>query len=304
MSAKPKHSTQSIDDLFKFGGGEELVDDANQAAKAADPAPTTEQEQAAVTAEKEVLAGPNGTSDAQSIFDTLEIPPGNSHSQATAYDIETGPDYDSGIEFDESSVKLGRMKDPEKIAAKMAEERAKFDRNRALSPLTGKILAIGYIQGGGRRPAIDTGQNGHDAGTEAAILENFWRHFQFLEEQRSYLIGFNCEGFDLPFIVRRSWKCRIEVPQSALGHFGPKNPIHIDLMRRFTLGKYGEYVGLNDVAKFLCAGAKPPEDECSGAIFAELFTSGDEEKIERAIAYLLNDLDMTWGVAARLGVVV
>lgn len=70
------------------------------------------------------------------------------------FDIETGPLPENELAalmppFDPSEVKTGNIKDPEKIAAKIAEAEVNHKRDfiekAALDPLTGRVVAIGLL---------------------------------------------------------------------------------------------------------------------------------------------------------------
>ena len=71
------------------------------------------------------------------------------------YDIETGPLPEADLAallppFDPTDIKTGNLKDPEKIAAKLAEaemnHRRNFFEQAALDPLTGRVVAIGLLK--------------------------------------------------------------------------------------------------------------------------------------------------------------
>ena len=83
--------------------------------------------------------------------------------QTIVFDVETGPLAESELSallppFEPAEVKTGNIKDPEKVAAKIAEaevnhRRDFFDR-AALDPLTGRVIAIGVMamaEGGKRK---------------------------------------------------------------------------------------------------------------------------------------------------------
>src|SRR5664280_2664533 len=142
------------------------------------------------------------------------------------FDIETGPLPEAELAalvppFDPAEVKTGNLKDPEKVAAKIAEaeatHRREFFDKAALDPLTGRVLAVGVMvfdargekgpafAGGGRFSII-----GHD--DEAETLRGFWELTRGEMGRLNPLVGFNIFAFDLPFLFRRSWKHRVAVP--------------------------------------------------------------------------------------------
>ena len=240
------------------------------------------------------------------------------------WDIETGPRPWAEIEslyippaaklpWDDSMCKTGNMKDPVKIAEKLtaakaayatelANEKATIDADRskwaseaALSPVTGVVLAIGV-----RRDDLVV-IIGSDDETEPEILEAFWTLYKKYAATGRF-IGYCSNFFDFPFIVWRSYFHNISVPASAWDKSG-KYPAYcfVDLIDRLPKrGFSDESRKLTDVCKFLGIGSKP--EGTDGGDFARLWT-GNEESRKLAVAYLENDLDMTWKLAERMGVI-
>ncbi len=272
-------------------------------------------------ATEEMKAGPNGTEadvpDTElSSFNIFTGHPAT-HRQTTVFDIETGALPDDELaelipefgEFDSGGVKIGNLKDKAKIEAKIeaAREQHEADREKAkvkfidraaLSAVTGRVVAIGYLRGDGR--------TGFDVGDldpsirEGGLLIRFWRHYLYCRDKKTHLIGFDSNRFDLPFLIRRSWKHGIEVPPMVLaGRYFDK--AFIDLKLEWSCGDYSEFISLDKVARFLGVGQKP--SDCTGADFAKLLASNDPADRKKALSYLHNDLRMTWGVAAAMGVV-
>lgn len=235
--------------------------------------------------------------------------------EVTVFDIETGPvaniheligEDEPLPPFDESSVKVGNLKDESKIRDKIEYARAshasewadKCRKNRekqvekaALSPLTGEIVAIGYGDGSGRRVI-------HGA-SECDILHEFWTHYRraIVPTNSGKLAGWFIGGFDLPFIVQRSWKLEVPVPNGVIVSGRYWNGAFIDLMDVFRLGVRDNF-GLDDVAKFFGFAGKNGE----GKEFADKWRSGDEESRREAVAYLTNDISMAVAVGRRIGV--
>jgi hypothetical protein len=215
----------------------------------------------------------------------------------TFFDVETGalPELEIAAmmpPFDPAEVKVGNLKDPEKIAAKLAEAEANHRRDfferAALDPLTGRVVAIGLLHlAGGRFDVV-----GHD--DEAQTLREFWSACRGEIGRVNQMVGFNVYQFDLPFLFRRSWKHRVEVP------FGIRRGRYwgdemVDLRDCWQLGDRQARGSLDSISKHLGLGAKNGD----GRAFAELWRA-DREK---AVAYLRNDLELTARVAGVLGVV-
>lgn len=243
------------------------------------------------------------------------------------FDIETGPLPDALITerveepepapppppFDPRTVKLGNLKDESKRAAKIEQARvqhqlacdnhaAKIEDDREafwagarekapLDPLTGRVLAIGY-------QSTDTGQTRLDIDAdESSMLSRFWDRYLQVRHGKRQLVGHNIFGFDLPFLVKRSWLLELDVPRQifARGRW-LDNETFVDTLLLWSAG--GKVSGKLDVlAQAMGVGAKP--EGVDGAMFARLL---DEDR-EAAEAYLRNDLYMTTRVAQRMGLI-
>jgi hypothetical protein len=210
------------------------------------------------------------------------------------FDIETAPLPESELlamlpPFNPDDVKLGNLKDADKIAAKLAEaeasHKADFIDRAALDALTGRVLAIGLSSG---TPTILDGE-----GDESQLLADFWDTVQDAIAEGAKLIGFNCNTFDLPFLYKRSWKHGIR-PAVGLRRGRYWSDTVIDLREEWQLGDRMAKGSLDAVAKHLGLGGKTG----NGKDFAKLWES-DRAAAEK---YLLNDIALTEAVAKRMGV--
>ena len=220
-----------------------------------------------------------------------------SRSQTIIFDVETGPLSEAELAaalppFDPNEVKVGNLKDPEKIAAKLAEAEASHRRDyierAALDAMTGRVLAIGMLYlFNGEFVVIEHAD-------EAQLLREFWVRCEHEMGRLNVMVGFNTHLFDLPFLVRRSWRHRVPLPRNLRrGRYWSDQMI--DLREAWQLGDRQAKGSLDAIAKHLDVGAK----NGSGADFARLWQS-DRAK---AVEYLRNDLTMTAGIAQVLGVV-
>ncbi len=209
------------------------------------------------------------------------------------FDIETAPLPESELAalvppFDPAEVRTGNLKDPEKIAAKIAEaevnHRRDFYEKAALDPLTGRVLAIGLIDFSGFRVL--------DNENEAALLTEFWDVCRGEMGRINEMIGFNSHLFDLPFLIRRSWKHRVPVP-SGIRRGRYWSDEMVDLRDAWQLGDRQARGSLDAIAKHFGVGAK----NGSGADFAKFWQSDRAMAVE----YLRNDLELTAKVADVLG---
>ncbi len=194
--------------------------------------------------------------------------------------------------FDPAEVKVGNLKDPEKIAAKRAEAEADhrrlFIERAALDPLTGRVLAVGLLSDQGDFRII-----GHD--DEATLLREFWTACRDGKARLNRLIGFNTHAFDLPFLIRRSFKHRVQIP------FGIRRGRYwgeelIDLREEWQLGDRQARGSLDAIARYLGVGQKNGH----GHEFARLWT----EDRAKAVEYLRRDVELTAEIAEVLGFVV
>jgi hypothetical protein len=213
------------------------------------------------------------------------------------FDIETGALPEAELlavmpAFDPADVKTGNIKDPDKVAAKIAEaeanHRREFIERAALDPLTGRVLAIGLDCGPDEEPELLFGPN------EPKLLEAFWSRIRGEYARLHTLVGFNITQFDLPFLIRRSWKHHVPVP------FGLRRGRYwgdcvVDLRDWWQLGDRQARGSLDSIAKHLGVGSKTG----SGADFAGLLLNNPQA----AAAYLVRDLELTRAVAVRLGAV-
>ena len=256
-------------------------------------------------------------------------------SGVLAFDVETGPlpqdeldalmrhyspafDDEPPGDFDPSTVKYGNTKDEakrrEKLeAAKAAHEKAVSDwranRNRAefqwrqefihlapLSPITGRVLAIGYCDAGGQ-VSIDDGPD------EATIIDNWLTEFTDAHASGGRLVGFHILGFDVPFLIRRAWKLGLDVPPCLRPRELHRNPTLVDLLDVWKCGTRDTawHVDnkLDTVARFFGLGGKL--DGISGADFHRLWNGSPAER-EKAVAYLEKDVQLTLAIAKAMGV--
>lgn len=214
------------------------------------------------------------------------------------YDIETVPLSDKLLSRVEPVFEApSNYKDPEKIAAAIAEKRAAWKERAALSPVTGRVAMIGLLGRLGVDHCIMTlagSSMGCDASldqVEASMLEAFWNEARDSIAKGYLMVGFNSHRFDIPFLVRRSWALGLNVPIDVCRRL--QIP-WVDLMERFTMGAPGEFVSLDTVAKFFGVGQK--NGNCL-EIARQL-----AECPSKAIAYLENDLDLTLAIAKKMGV--
>jgi len=213
------------------------------------------------------------------------------------FDIETGPVANHELlhmlpEFDEAEVKLGNLKDPEKIQQKLDEARANHESNfikkAALDPISGRVLAIGVTNAATGEFSV-LGAIGEQ---EVEILNQFWDLCVDHDGQELIICGFNTHQFVLPFLIRRSWKHSISIPAHIRrGRYWSDKSI--DIRERWTFGDRHASGSLDTIAKYFGFTGKTG----NGADFADKW----EHYRDEAIDYIKADLDLTRLVALRMG---
>jgi len=210
--------------------------------------------------------------------------------KTTFFDIETGPLPEDQLRniMPEFSAPAN-YKDPEKIAASVEEQRARWMERAALSPMTGRILAIGYADDYGK-PVINADPD------EKAIILDFFACARAAGGGTGHLVGFNIFGFDLPFIVRRAWALGLRPPQCVMPtpRFWPSY-LFTDLREIWGLGDRQPEGSLDVIARSLGVGRKAG----NGAHFAALM-AGTEEERAAAMLYLANDIELTRALYWRI----
>lgn len=251
-------------------------------------------------------------------------------TEATIFDIETAPQSEEALQklmppfrpwvdlgdFNEATVKYGNTKDAAKRAEKLAEARGgweatkiaarekweseklaheeEFVNKAALFPERGQVITIGY-----RTKDPRTGKPFyliHGPGeSEVDLLVDFWALFRDTVKRSGKLVGHNIKGFDLPFLIRRSWILDVAVPPEVLDKGRWWHPVFCDTMELWGCGTRG-YVQLDDLCRYLGIEAKPKP-----------FGGGDFYKVMQenpilACEYLLGDIEKPALISARMGI--
>jgi len=203
-------------------------------------------------------------------------------------DIETSKAPDAEL-FEPEYKEPKRNKDGSVSATSktVEQQREEWLSKCALSPLTGQVLMVGYDYGNEGTRVVDI----NSLDDENCLLDTvatFINHSDLI-------IGHYIKSFDLPFIINRCRKHGITPPNvgyMARGRWVWNENV-IDLADLWTFNKYGEYISLNNMAKYF--GLKP-KDETIGENFEQVFN----EDIEKAIAYCKHDIELTKQIYERL----
>jgi len=218
----------------------------------------------------------------------------------TILDIETIAQTESVIRaklppFDPGKVKLGVLKDPEKIRAKLAEAEAEHGNdevaNGALYPEHGETAIVGFLGSDYPEPLQYT-----HALSEADNLRETFAYMTHAFDGGRIITGWNIKGFDLPFLVKRAWLLGVRVPSRIFNPFKPRYPWSeslVDLMEIWSAGIYGDkYASLDGALRALGL----PTKTGSGKDFGALWASDKAA----ALKYNADDLEREMQVAKRL----
>lgn len=223
---------------------------------------------------------------------------------AIIWDIETGANLERSRAlmppFDESEVKVGNLKDTDKIAAKYMDRRQIHERSwlndSALRPETGHVLAIGMLATRDKE-GVPFILHVHQS-SEVDVLQSFWDFLVSTHQATGqHFIGFAIFHFDLPFLIIRSRILGVQVPINLrVGRYFNATRF-VDLQEEWLMGRSRNDTrnSLDYVARALGVGEKSG----TGDKFESLY-SADEVQ---ALAYLENDLNLAKGVAHKLGLI-
>lgn len=131
------------------------------------------------------------------------------------FDIETAV-HPNATSFLPEPNAPANYKDPDKIAQYITEKKAEQLVQAPLDADLGQVIAIA-LQSGVESPAKVCFSG--DAGTpdEAALIRWFWSEYAAVDGRSC---GYNITGFDLPYLLRRSFDLGIQVPiQPRLAKF-------------------------------------------------------------------------------------
>jgi hypothetical protein len=248
---------------------------------------------------------------------------GKQLQHAIAFDIETAPALPDDIwevigfaddhqhwfdkPFDPSSVPLGQATKQETINRKIDEARAVYEQanadrptavarlkadmlakaneSAALDASTGRVVVVGYFDAKEQR--FFATADDLLTSSEAEVLREFWGYYSLA----TCLVGHNVKNFDLPFLIQRSWILGVPVPGDVMERDRYFNSKVVDTMERWACGRR-EFIKLDTIARALGVGRK----NGSGKDFHVLW----KEDHKAAMAYLENDLKLTYQCAAKL----
>jgi hypothetical protein len=201
-------------------------------------------------------------------------------------DVATAPLPEAAEYLTEPIDAPGNYKDPEKIAAYIAEKRQQQLDKAALDPDLCRISGLGWMMANipGAVPTIVTCQN---ADEEAEAL----RRLDSVMGVSTVLVGFNSRAFDWRVLNRRALYLDVPFMRISCDRY---RSTHVDLLDKLTDNGTGPSHSLAFyVKRFGWDLVKP----LNGAEESRVFESGDWEGLK---ASLLHDVTATARLALRL----
>jgi len=213
-------------------------------------------------------------------------------------DIETAPRLDLVKDFypyNKSKVAYGNAKTPE--ARKKAEDKhkeswfPKLNAKAALNPVTAEVCAIGYKTADSKNLDIRP--------SEMDMIKGFWSIYLDIKKGamgRKAICGWNIFGFDLPFMIKRSWILGLDVPAGVTnGRY--HDLIFKDIKQEYHRHEYGweKMDGLEFVAKVLGC-QSPRTGNVKGKDFYKLLNTTTDD-LKKAEEYLSADVTECYNIA-------
>ncbi len=201
------------------------------------------------------------------------------------FDIETAP-LELAADYIPQAEAPSNYKDPEKIAAYIADANAAALEKCALDVDLCRVVAIGWQTERDTDPsAMHLGQNV----SEQLMLKSFWNLAQDM-----HFVGFNVLGFDLPVLLRRSLYLGVPAPNVQIDRF--RHPMVSDVMQALSFNGALKFRGLSFYAKRFALDQM--EDGLSGADIGKAVTDGRWQDVEK---HVLADVSKTAQLAEILG---
>lgn len=214
----------------------------------------------------------------------------NSTSTSIVFDCETVAIDGAGAYLEPVSAPAN-YKDEAKIAAYCEQAQKDALGKAALDIDLGRIVALGSTHGA-EDVIVALARDEQD---EADILRAFWSRVSSESTyNRPTLIGFNCLGYDLPLMLRRSMYLGVKAPRFQMGKY--RHDGIEDLMLHLSFDGMVKYRGLSFYCKRF--GLEVP-DETSGSDIAALHAAGDWDGIAN---HCRADVLKTAALARRVGV--
>ncbi len=201
-------------------------------------------------------------------------------------DLETAP-IDDVQTYIEPPSAPANYKDPDKIAAYVAEKTVELADRAALKPYLARIVCIGWLTQGSTEPIVKVCKDEHE---EKVALVSLVQH---IKTHNCDVITFNGHRFDLPVIMIRAMLLGISMKALSVDRY---RSTHTDLWQKLTFNGQIDGFSLSFYAqRFGLAG----DLEVSGKEIPALVKSMEWDAIAR---HCRQDILWTAGIAKILGV--
>lgn len=207
-----------------------------------------------------------------------------------AFDIETMRNGSMVDKLPEPELKLGNVKDPEKIAIKKIEAKAKQIEKMALNPLHGRVCAAVFFNDNGALRNVITADTNE---AETLLIEWIMETLAGVK-----LTTYNGISFDMPFVYKRAMLLGIDIncfgaPKLKAWTKKYDNERHIDLMPIWT-GSPNLFEKLDNIARAIFGEGKI---EIDFKTFPELIKT--EAGRIQLLDYCEQDTALTWRIYLR-----
>lgn len=206
--------------------------------------------------------------------------------------------------FDPDSIKLGNLKDPIKIEAKLAEEREAFEgklcKTMSTDPALCQVCTFVGIEfdTDAMEPVSEVAMQltAEDENDDLEIITNAWNQIHKAYQERIPLVTFNGIGFDLPVLLFRAICQDVPVDRVMYDRLTMKykNQFHYDLMQALAGWDKQRWNKLEFYLNLFGIGTKGGMD---GSQVYSAYMVGEYDKIK---SYCRNDVMATSKLFARV----
>jgi hypothetical protein len=212
-----------------------------------------------------------------------------------AIDIETIPSQslpESCIpQFDPSEVKIGNLKDPEKIKAKIAEEQANFEASKnktmSLDPALCQLCTFcGVLYDTEDGIIEETTYQLTESPDDYDLVLNGWGTIIRAQSEKIPLVSFNGIQFDLPVMLFRAIKNDVPINTVQYKNLTAKynNNHHYDVMQLLAGWDRQSWHGLEFYLNLFKLGNKGDMDG------SKVYTAYQAEEYDKIREYCRNDV--------------
>lgn len=187
-----------------------------------------------------------------------------------------------------------RLKDPNKIAANLAEKEAERLEKLALDPDCNRIVALGFVDASvasGTEPVVYLMRDEFEEREHLKMFADIYR------QRETRLVTFNGHRFDLPVLMRRAMYLDVPFPILNVDRYRSE---HIDLWQKLSFNGVIAAHSLRFYAKRLGIGTL---DKVDGSQIGELVKADTQASWQAIHDHVLSDVGLTHALAMRLGYV-